>query len=63
MMYVDTVSYSLLQREELNCLPLQNICGGCEELVKAPTPLLASLQYTCQYWNQQRPQTPTFREA
>ncbi|TNN63305.1 hypothetical protein EYF80_026481 [Liparis tanakae] len=40
VVYVDAMRHGLLQREEVNWLPLQYICGGCEELVKTPTPLL-----------------------
>lgn len=46
VVYVDAMRHGLLQREEVNWLPLQYVCGGCEELVKTPTPLLVSLQYT-----------------
>lgn len=61
MMYVDAVRHGLLQSKEVNWLPLQYVCGGCEELVKAPTSLLISLQYTCKHRNQLHPQTPTER--
>lgn len=47
VVYVDAMCHGLLQRKEVNCLPLQYICGGCEELVKAPTLFLVSLHYTC----------------
>lgn len=43
---VDAVSHGLLQREEVNWLSLQDVCGGCKELIKTPTPLLVSLHYT-----------------
>ena len=62
MVYVDTMCHGLLQREEVNWLTLQYVCGGREELVETPTPLLVSLQYTCKYWDQLRSQTPTDRE-
>lgn len=62
MMYVDTVHNGLLQSKEVHWLPLQYVCGSCEELVKAPTSLLISLKYTCEYRNQMYPQTPTERE-
>lgn len=62
-MYVDAMCHGLLQREEVNWLPLQYVCGGCEELVKTPTPLLVSLQYACQYGNQLHRQTPIDRET
>lgn len=45
-MNVDTMRHGLLQTEEVNRLPLQYVCGGCEELVKTPTPFLVCLQYT-----------------
>lgn len=60
---VNTVCHGVLQREEMDRLPLQDICCGCEELVKAPTPLLVSLHYACEYRNQQHFQTPTTRDT
>lgn len=45
VVYVNAVSCSLLQREEVNRLPLQHVCRGCKELLKTPTPLLVSLEY------------------
>lgn len=62
MVYVDTVCHGLLQCKEVNRLPLQYVCGGFEELVKPPTPLLISLKYTCKHRNQLHPQTPAETE-
>lgn len=53
------MSHGLLQGEEVNWLPLQHVCGGCEELVETPTPLLVGLHYTSQHWDQLHCQTPT----
>lgn len=58
MMYVDTVSHGLLQREEVDRLPLQDVCGGCKELVKTPTLLLVGLHYAGEHWHQLRLQAP-----
>lgn len=52
VVYVDTMSHSLLQREEVNWLPLQYVCSGRKELVKTPTLLLVGLHYTSEHWNQ-----------
>lgn len=59
VVYVDTMSHGLLQREEVNRLPLQNVCSGCKELVETPTLLLVGLHYTSEHWNQQHLQAPS----
>lgn len=58
VVYVDTMSHGLLQREEVNRLPLQDVCRGCEELVEAPTLLLVGLHYTSEHWDQLDFQAP-----
>lgn len=60
---VNTVSHGMLQREDMDWLPLQNICRSFEELFKAPTPVLVGLHYACEYRNQQHFQTPATREG
>lgn len=61
VVYVDTMSHGLLQGEEVNRLPLQNVCSGCKELVETPTLLLVGLHYTSEHWNQQHFQAPAGR--
>lgn len=59
VVYVDTMSHGLLQREEVNWLPLENVCSGCKELVETPTLLLVGLHYSSQHRNQLHFQAPT----
>lgn len=58
VMHVDAMSHGLLQREEVNRLPLQDVCSGCKELVKSPTLLLVGLHDTSEHWHQLGLQAP-----
>ena len=55
---VDAGGRGLHQGEEVNGLPLQDVRGGHEELVKAPAALLVRLQYARKHWHQLARQTP-----
>lgn len=58
VVHVDAMSHGLLQGEEVNRLPLQDVCGGCEELVKGPTLVLVGLHDTSQHRHQLHLQAP-----
>lgn len=62
VMYVDAMSHGLLQTEEVNRLPLQDVGGGCKELVESPTLLLVGLHYTGEHWHQLRLQAPSGKQ-
>ena len=58
VMDVDAKGRGLQQGEEVNGLPLQDVCGGHEELVKAPAALLVRLQYAREHRHQLPCETP-----
>lgn len=48
----DAVCCGLLEREDVDCDPVQNVSGGGKELDEVPALLLIGLQYAGQHWNQ-----------